>query len=31
MYVCISLFRINQINSAAMINKNQLTPHTDQK
>ena len=32
MYVCISLFRVDQINSTTiMTNKNRLTPHTDQK
>ena len=32
MYVCISLFRVNQINSATkMTIKNQPPPHTDQK
>ena len=30
-YVCISLFRIDQINSTTMTNKNRLTPHADQK
>ena len=28
MYVCISLFRIDQINSTTMTNKNRVTPHT---
>ena len=32
MYVCISLFRVDQINSTTiMTNKNRLMPHTDQK
>ena len=32
MYVCISSFRVDQINSTTiMMNKNRLTPHTDQK
>ena len=32
MYVCTSLFRVNQVNSTTiMTNKNQLTPRTDQK
>ena len=31
MYVCVSLFRVDQINSTIMTNKNRLTPHTDQK
>ena len=31
MYVYISLFRVDQINSTTMTNKNRLTPHTDQK
>ena len=30
MYVCISLFRIDQINSTTMTNKNRVTPHTGQ-
>ena len=32
MYVCTSLFRVDQINSTTMMtNKNWLTPHNDQK
>ena len=30
MYVCISLFIINQINSTTMTNKNPLTLHTNE-
>ena len=32
MYLCISLFRVDQTNSTTiMTNKNRLTSHTDQK
>ena len=32
MYVCISLFRVDKINSTTITtNRNRLTPHTDQK
>ena len=32
MHVCISLFRVNQINSTTiMTNRNRLTPHNGQK